>query len=46
MECRETQTLLTAFHDVELPAADRARVEEHLRGCTECRARLSSSGRA
>ena len=36
MDCRETQTLLTAFHDGELPDADRARVEEHLRGCPEC----------
>ena len=36
MDCRETQTLLTAFHDGELPAVDRARVEEHLRGCPEC----------
>ena len=41
MDCRETQTLLTAFHDGELPAADRARVEEHLRGCPECAARLA-----
>ena len=38
MDCRETQALLTAFHDGELPAADRARVEGHLRGCPECRA--------
>lgn len=36
MDCRETQPLLTAFHDGELPDADRARVEEHLRGCPEC----------
>lgn len=41
MDCRETQTLLAAFHDGELPAADRARVEEHLRGCPECAARLA-----
>jgi len=46
MECRETQTLLTAFHDGELPAADRARVEDHLRGCPECGARLSDLARA
>jgi len=45
MECRETQTLLTAFHDGELPAAERARVEEHLRGCRECAARLADLGR-
>ncbi|MHB1025418.1 MAG: zf-HC2 domain-containing protein [Desulfobacteria bacterium] len=41
MECPETQTLLTAFHDGELPASDRALVEEHLRGCPECAARLA-----
>ncbi|HEX9849539.1 zf-HC2 domain-containing protein [Candidatus Deferrimicrobium sp.] len=46
MECRETQTLLTAFHDGELPAADRARVEEHLRGCLECGALLTGLARA
>ena len=36
MDCRETQTLLTAFHDGELPDADRTRVEKHLHGCQEC----------
>jgi len=41
MDCRETQTLLTAFHDGELPAAGRARVEEHLRGCSGCAAMLA-----
>ncbi|MFA6147712.1 MAG: zf-HC2 domain-containing protein [bacterium] len=46
MECRETQELLTAFHDGELPAAVRARVEEHLRGCRECGALLSDLARA
>ncbi len=46
MDCRETQTLLTAFHDGELPAADRARVEEHLRGCPECGALLADLARA
>ena len=45
MDCRETQKLLTAFHDEELPAADRARVEEHLRGCPECAARLADLAR-
>ena len=44
MDCRETQTLLTAFHDGELPAADRARVEEHLRGCPECGAHAGRPG--
>ncbi len=46
MECRETQTLLTAFHDGELPAVERVRVEEHLRGCPECAARLADLARA
>ena len=45
MDCRETRTLLTAFHDGELPAADRARVEEHLRGCPECAALLADLAR-
>jgi len=46
MDCRETQTLLTPFHDGELPAADRARVEEHLRGCPGCSALLADLARA
>ncbi len=46
MDCRETQTLLTAFHDGELPAADRVRVEEHLRGCRECGELLADLARA
>lgn len=44
MDCRETP-LLTAFHDGEMPAADRAKVEEHLRGCPECAARLADLAR-
>lgn len=46
MDCRETQTLLPAFHDGELPAADRARAEEHLRGCPGCVALLADLARA
>jgi Putative zinc-finger len=46
MDCRETQTLLPAFHDGELPAADRVRVEDHLRGCAECGALLADLERA
>jgi TolA-binding protein len=45
MDCRETQTLLTAFHDEELHDADRARVEEHLRGCPECGGLLADLAR-
>jgi hypothetical protein len=46
MDCRETRALLTAFHDGELPAADRARVEEHLGGCPGCGALLADMARA
>ena len=46
MDCRETQALLTAFHDGELPAADSARVEGHLQACTECGALLADLARA
>ena len=46
MDCLETRTLLNAFHDGELPPPDRARVEEHLRGCTECGALLADLARA
>ena len=37
-ECDEQ--LLGAYHDGELSAADRARVEQHLAGCAECTATL------
>jgi hypothetical protein len=46
MDCRESQTLLAAFHDGELPDADRIRVEEHLRGCAECGRLLADLARA
>jgi hypothetical protein len=46
MDCRKTQSLLTAFHDGELPVDERARVEEHLRGCPECGALLADLARA
>ncbi|MDX1814840.1 MAG: zf-HC2 domain-containing protein, partial [Thermodesulfobacteriota bacterium] len=46
MDCREAQTLLTAFHDGELSDADRARVENHLRGCPECGGLLADLARA
>ncbi len=45
MDCRETQALLTAFHDGELPDTDRARVTDHLRGCPECGERLAGLAR-
>jgi hypothetical protein len=46
MDCRETQTLLNAFHDGELPDADRTRVEKHLHGCPECLRLLADLARA
>lgn len=46
MDCRETQALLTAFHDCESAGADRARVEGHLRDCAECRRLLADMARA
>ncbi len=36
--CREFQDLLSAYVDGELPAADAARVEQHVAGCDECTA--------
>ena len=41
MDCVETRTMLSAYHDGELAPADRARVDEHLRGCGECSAVLA-----
>ena len=46
MDCREVQELLTAFHDGELTPTERARVEEHLRGCVECGVLLADLARA
>jgi hypothetical protein len=41
MDGGKTRELLAACHDGELAPADRARVEEHLRGCGECSAALA-----
>ncbi len=46
MDCRETRMALIAFHDGELPDADRGRVEAHLRDCPACRALLADLARA
>jgi anti-sigma factor RsiW len=46
MDCRETQALLNAFHDGELPDADRTRVEKHLHVCPECCRLLADLARA
>lgn len=46
MDCREAQTLLTAFHDRELPDADRTRVEGHLSSCLDCGRLLADLARA
>jgi hypothetical protein len=42
MDCRETREMLSAYHDGELPDADRAKVETHLRACRDCAAVLDS----
>jgi anti-sigma factor RsiW len=41
MTCRQVVKLLLDFLDGILPAADRARVEEHLAGCDGCTAFLA-----
>ncbi|MBE0603488.1 MAG: zf-HC2 domain-containing protein, partial [Deltaproteobacteria bacterium] len=41
MDCVETRTMLSPYHDGELVPADRARVDEHLRGCGECSSALA-----
>jgi anti-sigma factor RsiW len=38
MEHAEAQEQFSAYHDGELPAADNAKLAEHLAGCAECRA--------
>ena len=42
MNTCEFETRLSAYHDNELSAADRAAVEQHLTGCADCRAELAS----
>jgi MEDS: MEthanogen/methylotroph, DcmR Sensory domain/Putative zinc-finger len=41
MPCLELVELVTGYLDDALPAAERARCDEHLRTCTECRAYLA-----
>jgi anti-sigma factor RsiW len=41
MPCRELVELVTAYLDGALPAAERARCDEHLRTCAGCRAYLA-----
>jgi ferric-dicitrate binding protein FerR (iron transport regulator) len=38
MDCEQVQSFLVADMDRELPRADRAHLEEHLRACAACRA--------
>lgn len=45
MDCRKAQEMISAYHDGELPVADRARVEAHLRSCPDCAALLESIAR-
>ena len=44
MTCDAVRDLLSALLDGELPAAERARVEEHLAGCPDCRELLALMG--
>jgi hypothetical protein len=46
MDCRKAGGLLIAFHDGELPEADRAGVESHLCACPRCAALLADLARA
>jgi hypothetical protein len=45
MDCGKIREMLAAFHDGELAPEDRARVEEHLRGCAGCAALLERLAR-
>src|SRR5512146_2479120 len=45
MDCRKAQEMISAYHDGELPVADRERVEAHLRSCPDCAALLDSIAR-
>ncbi|HUY73494.1 MAG TPA: zf-HC2 domain-containing protein [Candidatus Dormibacteraeota bacterium] len=40
MTCREVVALMTDYLEGALPAADRARFEEHIAGCAGCTAYL------
>jgi anti-sigma factor RsiW len=42
MTCDDAHDLLEAYHDGELGAEDRARVEAHLQGCAACSHELAS----
>jgi anti-sigma factor RsiW len=41
MTCRQVVELMTDYLEGTLPAADRARFEEHIAGCDGCRAYLA-----
>jgi anti-sigma factor RsiW len=40
--CWSIDPLVTPYVDGELPSADRQTVEQHMRGCTPCRARIAT----
>src|SRR6202163_3061250 len=40
--CWSIDSLITPYVDGELPAADRQTVEQHMRRCTPCRARIAT----
>jgi anti-sigma factor RsiW len=41
MTCRQVVELMTDYLEGRLPAADRARFEDHIAGCDGCRAYLA-----
>lgn len=45
MKCSEVQSLLSAYHDGELPESARLRVESHLERCSTCSEELVAFGR-
>ncbi len=42
MNCRETEPMLSAYMDRELPAWEKTRVADHLSSCNSCRADLDA----
>lgn len=41
MDCRQTQQLLSPYHDGELPSDQRSELELHLKGCPHCQTVLA-----
>lgn len=45
MDCNGAREMLSGYHDGELSASDRARIDAHLRACPDCAALLESIAR-